>query len=156
MIAASGDILGKIGDRSAVVGVIGLGYVGLPLAVEVARSGYRCVGFDVSARVVEGVNRGESHIQDVTSEVLSAVVGEELFSATTDLSRLPECDAISICVPTPLSKKGSGPVLRGRCHTRRGRCAAAGLPAPGPARPPHHRHARHPWSRPHRRTVGGE
>jgi UDP-N-acetyl-D-glucosamine dehydrogenase len=87
-----------------VLGVIGLGYVGLPLAVEMARSGYRVVGFDLSERVVEGINRGESHIQDVSSERLAAYVGEGLLSATTDLSRLSECDAISICVPTPLNK----------------------------------------------------
>ena len=91
-------------DGTALLGVIGLGYVGLPLAVEMARSGYRTLGFDVSERVVDGVNRGESHIQDVSSEVLAAFVGEGLLSATTDLSRLAECDAISICVPTPLSK----------------------------------------------------
>ena len=91
-------------DGTALLGVIGLGYVGLPLAVEMARSGYRTLGFDVSERVVDGINRGESHIQDVSSEVLAAFVGEGLLSATTDLSRLAECDAISICVPTPLSK----------------------------------------------------
>jgi UDP-N-acetyl-D-glucosamine dehydrogenase len=98
------NFLRKVDDRTATVGVIGLGYVGLPLAVEVARSGYRTVGFDISTSVVERVNRGESHIQDVSSEVLGAFVGEGLLSATTDLSRLSECDAISICVPTPLSK----------------------------------------------------
>jgi UDP-N-acetyl-D-glucosamine dehydrogenase len=91
-------------DHSAVLGVIGLGYVGLPLAVEMARAGYRVLGFDVSARVVEGINRGESHIQDVSSERLGAYVSEGRISATTDLGRLSECDAISICVPTPLSK----------------------------------------------------
>ena len=96
--------LRRVEDRTAVVGVIGLGYVGLPLAVEVARSGYRCLGFDISERVVDAVNRGESHIQDVSSEILAAFVGEGLLSATTDLSRLAECDAVSICVPTPLSK----------------------------------------------------
>lgn len=94
----------RIEDRSAVVGVVGLGYVGLPLAVEMARSGYRVLGFDLAERVVEGINRGESHIQDVPSDRLQAYVGEGLLSATTDLSRLAECDAISICVPTPLNK----------------------------------------------------
>jgi UDP-N-acetyl-D-glucosamine dehydrogenase len=94
----------QIEDGTAVLGVIGLGYVGLPLAVEMARSGYRVLGFDLSARVVEGINRGESHIQDVASERLQAYVGEGLLGATTDLSRLAECDAISICVPTPLNK----------------------------------------------------
>jgi UDP-N-acetyl-D-glucosamine dehydrogenase len=98
------DLLGSLEDRTAVVGVIGLGYVGLPLAVELARSGYRTLGFDVSERVVDTVNRGESHIQDVGSEVLAAFVSEGLLSATTEMSRLAECDAISICVPTPLNK----------------------------------------------------
>ena len=94
----------RVEKYSAVLGVVGLGYVGLPLAVEFARSGYRTLGFDVSERVVEGINRGESHIQDVSSELLRAFVGEGLISATTDLSRLAECDVISICVPTPLNK----------------------------------------------------
>jgi UDP-N-acetyl-D-glucosamine dehydrogenase len=93
-----------IEDRTAVIGVVGLGYVGLPLAVELARSGYRTLGFDVSEPVVESVNRGQSRIQDVPAEMLSAFVGEGLLSATADMSRLAECDAISICVPTPLSK----------------------------------------------------
>jgi UDP-N-acetyl-D-glucosamine dehydrogenase len=94
----------SIEDRTAVIGVVGLGYVGLPLAVELARSGYRTLGFDVADWVVESVNRGESHIQDVPTEVLAAFVGEGLLSATSDMSRLAECDAISICVPTPLNK----------------------------------------------------
>src|SRR5690606_5523220 len=91
-------------DRTAVLGVIGLGYVGLPLAVEMAGSGYRTIGFDVSEKVVTGVNSGQSHIQDVRSDRLAAYVGEGLLSATTDLARLSDCDAISICVPTPLNK----------------------------------------------------
>ena len=93
-----------VDDHTAVVGVIGLGYVGLPLAVETARSGYRTLGFDVSARVVEGISAGRSHIQDVSSEVVGAFVGEGLLSATTRMSRLGECDVICICVPTPLNK----------------------------------------------------
>ncbi len=104
MSSAREQLVSQIEDRRAVVGVIGLGYVGLPLAVEIARSGYRTLGFDVSERVVESINAGESHIQDVSSQVLAAFVGEGLLSATTDMSRLAECDAISICVPTPLNK----------------------------------------------------
>ena len=94
----------RIESRTAVVGVIGLGYVGLPLAVEVARSGFRVLGFDVSHDVVAGINQGKSHIADVAGEVLSPLVSERLLSATTDMKRLAECDAISICVPTPLNK----------------------------------------------------
>ncbi|MBA2245151.1 MAG: nucleotide sugar dehydrogenase [Gemmatimonadetes bacterium] len=104
MSAVRSNFLHQVEDRTASVGIIGLGYVGLPLAVEVARSGYRTLGFDVNEQVVEGVNAGESHIQDVSSQVLSAFVGEGLLQATTDLSRLAECDVISICVPTPLNK----------------------------------------------------
>ena len=97
-------VLARIESREATVGVIGLGYVGLPLAVELARSGYRVLGFDISDAVVEGINQGFSHIQDVSGDVLSAFTSEGLLSATTDLKRLAECDAISICVPTPLNK----------------------------------------------------
>jgi UDP-N-acetyl-D-glucosamine dehydrogenase len=104
MSAAKDQILSRIGDNTAVVGVVGLGYVGLPLAVELARNGFRTLGVDVAERVVDGVNARRSHVQDVPSEVLAAFVGEGLLSATTDLSRLAECDAISICVPTPLNK----------------------------------------------------
>ena len=86
------------------VGVIGLGYVGLPLSVEIAHSGLRCIGFDVLSDVVDGVNAGRSHIEDVShGEVADAVAAGRL-EATTDMSRLSECDAISISVPTPLSK----------------------------------------------------
>ena len=86
------------------VGVVGLGYVGLPLSVEIARSGLRVIGFDVDAEVVEGINASKSHIDDVTHEELGGAVGEGRLQATTDMARLAECDAISISVPTPLSK----------------------------------------------------
>ena len=86
------------------VGVVGLGYVGLPLAVEIARSGLRVVGFDVDAETVEGINAGTSHIEDVTQEELAGVLATGRLEATTDMARLGECDAVSISVPTPLSK----------------------------------------------------
>src|SRR5690606_34873935 len=73
-------------------------------AYELARAGFRVLGFDVSERIVRGVNAGESHIRDVASEALASVVGPGGLEATTDMARLAECDAISICVPTPLSK----------------------------------------------------
>jgi len=86
------------------LGILGMGYVGLPLAVEAARGGLRVLGFDISTEVVERINAGDSHIGDVSSEELAKVTGTGALEATTDMSRLSECDAISICVPTPLSK----------------------------------------------------
>src|SRR5690554_3871197 len=97
-------LLGAVEARTARVGVVGLGYVGLPLAVEVADAGYPVLGFDVDAAVVDGVNRGESHVQDVPSERLARLVADGRLEATADLARLAECDAVSICVPTPLGK----------------------------------------------------
>ena len=97
-------LLQKAQDKSAVFGVMGFGYVGLPLAVELADAGYSVVGFDVSQEVVELVNSGESHVQDVPTKRLKPFVESGRISATTDMGRLGEVDAISICVPTPLSK----------------------------------------------------
>ena len=94
----------RIDDRSATLGVVGLGYVGLPLTVEMARSGFPTIGFDIDEGVVERINRGESHIADVDAEAVRSHVASGRLSATSDFSRLAECDAISICVPTPLSK----------------------------------------------------
>jgi UDP-N-acetyl-D-glucosamine dehydrogenase len=98
------DFIQQAEEGRATVGVIGLGYVGLPLAVESARSGYRTLGFDVDPAVVDGMRAGRSHIQDVPGDAVRAFVGEGLLDATTDLLRLRECDAILICVPTPLNK----------------------------------------------------
>lgn len=97
-------LLAKTQDRTALCGVVGLGYVGLPLAMEFVRAGYRVLGFDINAAVVEGLNAGRSHIQDVPSATLAEAVRSGRFTATADLGRLGEPDAISICVPTPLSK----------------------------------------------------
>lgn len=94
----------RIQGGQATVGIIGLGYVGLPLGVEVARSGMKVLGFDISEPVCSGINSGKSHVEDVPTEVLAGHVKKGLISATTDFSRLKECDAISICVPTPLNK----------------------------------------------------
>lgn len=96
--------LERVEARDVICGVVGLGYVGLPLAVELTRAGYRVLGFDVSEEVVRGVNAGTSHIKDVSSEALADPVRSGLLQATTEMARLAECDAISICVPTPLSK----------------------------------------------------
>jgi UDP-N-acetyl-D-glucosamine dehydrogenase len=104
MASLVAELIGKAERREALFGIIGLGYVGLPLAVELAKSGYPVLGFDISQKVVEGLNAGRSHVKDVTDEQLGSVVSTKRFSATTDGSRLGASDAISICVPTPLSK----------------------------------------------------
>lgn len=94
----------RLDAGDATVGVVGLGYVGLPLAVEVAHAGLTAVGYDVSERVVEAINGGESHIGDVASETLAPLVRSGQLRATTTIEDLRACDAISICVPTPLNK----------------------------------------------------
>src|SRR6266567_3514637 len=97
-------LLAKANDRPAVFGVVGLGYVGLPLAMEIVRAGYRVIGFDVNSRVVDSLNAGRSHILDVGAATVTDAIQAKRFSATADLSRLNEPDVISISVPTPLSK----------------------------------------------------
>ncbi|MBN2370900.1 MAG: nucleotide sugar dehydrogenase [Vicinamibacteria bacterium] len=94
----------KIKDGTAVVGTVGLGYVGLPLSVEFAKAGLQVVGFDLSSDKVTGVNRGVSHIADVPSESVAALVRSGKLRATTDFDALGECDVAVICVPTPLGK----------------------------------------------------
>lgn len=103
-MSAEADLLKKAEDRSAVFGVVGLGYVGLPLAVEVAEAGYQVIGFDIKDDVVETVNQGRSHVLDVPSDRLRRLVESGKISATGEMNRLSEVDVISICVPTPLSK----------------------------------------------------
>jgi UDP-N-acetyl-D-glucosamine dehydrogenase len=97
-------LIHKITERSAHVSVVGLGYVGLPLAIEFARAGYRVTGLDTDADKVAGINAGRSHVQDVSSAALRQVVEGGQFRATDDFAVLGEVDTISICVPTPLSK----------------------------------------------------
>jgi UDP-N-acetyl-D-glucosamine dehydrogenase len=94
----------KIADGSAVCGVVGLGYVGLPLAVEMGNVDLKVIGLDVSKRVVNDLNAGKSHIKDIPSADVARLRKSGKFEATTEMSRLAECDVISICVPTPLSK----------------------------------------------------
>jgi UDP-N-acetyl-D-glucosamine dehydrogenase len=97
-------LIAKVQDRSALIGIVGLGYVGLPLVMEFARAGFRILGFDVNQAAVDGLTAGRSHVQDVSSADLAAFVKAGKFAATTDLARLKEPDVVSICVPTPLSK----------------------------------------------------
>jgi UDP-N-acetyl-D-glucosamine dehydrogenase len=98
------DLIAKAERREALFGIIGLGYVGLPLAVELGRAGFRVLGYDVSRRVVDGLNAGHSHIKDISDADLQEVLKAGRFEATADPARLGEPDAISICVPTPLGK----------------------------------------------------
>src|SRR5216110_1617330 len=101
---SAATLLAKAKDRTAIFGVVGLGYVGLPLAMELVRAGYRVLGVDVNTRVVDSLNAGRSHIQDVPAATVADAVHAKKFSATADLTRLKEPDVISISVPTPLSK----------------------------------------------------
>jgi len=98
------DLKRKIRDRSAQLGVIGLGYVGLPLAVEMAQKGFRVTGIDLDGGKVEAVNAGRSHILDVPDESLAAAVKNGTIRATQSFAAVESLDAISICVPTPLRK----------------------------------------------------
>lgn len=99
-------LINQIVDRSAHVAILGMGYVGLPLAVVFAEAGFTVTGIDPDRRKVETIRRGESHIQDVPSEQLSRLVAGGKLLATSDFSVLKEADAVSVCVPTPLRKTG--------------------------------------------------
>jgi UDP-N-acetyl-D-glucosamine dehydrogenase len=94
----------KIAAKTARVGIVGLGYVGLPLAVEFAKAGFIVTGIDVLENKVEILNKGESYVQDVATSTFAPLVQAKKFSATTDFSVIRELDTINICVPTPLRK----------------------------------------------------
>ncbi len=99
------NILKKISENKEIVGIIGLGYVGLPLAVNFAEAGIKVIGFDKSQQKTDLVNNGDNYIGDIRDAVLREVVVEKLtLEATTDFSRMKECDALIIAVPTPLDK----------------------------------------------------
>ena len=98
------ELIDKIERRAARCGVIGLGYVGLPLALEFARVGFRVVGIDLDESKVQAIQDGRSYIVDVSDEEIARPVREGKFSATTDFSVISELDTINICVPTPLRK----------------------------------------------------
>ena len=95
-------LLSKIENKEIIVGVVGLGYVGLPLAVEKAKAGFKTIGFDVQKTKVEMVNAGHNYIGDVVDSDLSKLVAEGMLQATTDFSFVKDVDFIAICVPTPL------------------------------------------------------
>jgi UDP-N-acetyl-D-glucosamine dehydrogenase len=105
MAPALTELRRRIRERQATAGVIGLGYVGLPLLVELAKTGYRAVGFDIDAGKVQRIGNGDSYVQDVpSSELRHEVQDTRHLRATTDFSALSECDTVNICVPTPLRK----------------------------------------------------
>jgi len=97
-------IMYRIKENAVHVGIIGLGYVGLPLAVSFARKGIAVLGFEKSEKKAQSVNEGRNYIGDVDDAELAHLIQEKVLSATTDFSRISECDAIIICVPTPLDK----------------------------------------------------
>lgn len=98
------ELLGKIEDRSLRIGVVGLGYVGLPLAVEKAKAGFKTIGFDVQSSKVDLVNAGHNYIGDVVDEDLASLVDNGMLKATNDFSKICETDFVAICVPTPLDE----------------------------------------------------
>lgn len=99
-------LLTQLQNRTAVVSVLGLGYVGLPLAVVFAEAGYRVIGIDPIQSKVDALNRGESYVMDVPSETVARLVKAGKLRATTDFAAIQKVDAVSICVPTPLRKTG--------------------------------------------------
>jgi UDP-N-acetyl-D-glucosamine dehydrogenase len=98
------SLLQRIEAKEARCAVVGMGYVGLPLAVELGLAGFSVLGLDVSASVVDGLSRGVSHIGDVPSDAVAGLVAASRLEVTTDAARLAECDVLIICVPTPLGK----------------------------------------------------
>lgn len=98
------QLIGLINERNARIGVIGLGYVGLPLIVEFGLKGFDCIGFEVDSKKADAINGGGSYIVDVPAENVQKCVSSGKLIATTDFSRLNDCDVIIICVPTPLRK----------------------------------------------------
>ncbi len=106
MTAAKEKLISQLHNRTARVGILGLGYVGLPLAVVFAEAGFHVTGIDPDKRKVDTILRKESHIQDVPSEQVARLVEAGRLHATTDFSVLQDVDAVSICVPTPLRKTG--------------------------------------------------
>ena len=100
----SQKLIDKIKQKNAVVGIIGLGYVGLPLSIELAKSGFKVIGYDISKEKVKLINAGKSDIDDVSNEEVARVVKSGNLIATMDPKKVAQMDTISICVPTPLSK----------------------------------------------------
>ncbi|ASP16430.1 nucleotide sugar dehydrogenase [Neisseria sp. 23W00296] len=94
----------KFRGKTAIIGIVGLGYVGLPLALRYAEAGFRVLGFDIDPAKVGKLNSGRSYIEHIPAAKIAAAVSDGLFSATTDFSRIGEVEAVILCVPTPLNK----------------------------------------------------
>lgn len=103
-VTLTSNLKEKLLNKTAILGVVGLGYVGLPLAVEKAKAGYKTIGFDVQQSKIEMVNCGENYIGDVVNEDLQEIVKSGLLSATTDFAQVAKADCVCICVPTPLDE----------------------------------------------------
>ncbi len=99
------DLLNKIKENKAVVGVVGMGYVGLPLLMEFVEQGFKTIGFDIDKKKVEKLNAGQSYIKHISEQRIKAVRDSKLFEATTDFKKISEVDAVLIAVPTPLTKQ---------------------------------------------------
>lgn len=99
------ELIDKINKRSAKIGIIGLGYVGLPLVIRFCEEGFNVLGFDIDPDKVNKLNHGESYIKHIPSDTIQRLAAQKVFSATADMSKLKEADAIIICVPTPLTDK---------------------------------------------------
>ena len=100
------SLIQRLKNRTAVVAVLGLGYVGLPFATVFAEAGFKVVGIDPIAEKVAMIQRGESYVLDVTSDQVARLLGAGRLQATTEFSALSQVDAVAICVPTPLRKTG--------------------------------------------------
>jgi UDP-N-acetyl-D-glucosamine dehydrogenase len=103
-VSIKSGLIARFEDKSATIAIVGIGYVGLPLAVTFADAGFHVIGIDPVEEKVAAVNRGESYIQDVPTTQLARLVNDGYLKATTDYAVLAGMDAVSICVPTPLSK----------------------------------------------------
>jgi UDP-N-acetyl-D-glucosamine dehydrogenase len=93
----------KIQNKDSLIGIVGLGYVGLPIAFEFCQKGFQCIGIDVSQKVVDNLTQGINHIEDLDDDAVAGIVHNGLFRASTDYEELAAVDVIYICVPTPFN-----------------------------------------------------
>ncbi len=106
--SVSSALLNKIQLKKATIGVIGLGYVGLPFAIEIVQKGFHVLGFDKNQEKIAMLQNGESYIADIPKENIQQILKDQHFEATFDFSKLASVDVVIICVPTPILEDGSG------------------------------------------------